>query len=50
MLKKCPECGSILYNLTMTHPWRLYCPHCREEVAPEDAQDYFVEVKRIKSI
>ncbi len=37
-MDRCPHCDHILYKLTMTHPWRLYCPKCRQEEAGYEEQ------------
>lgn len=35
-MKRCPKCDHILYHLTITHPWRLYCPKCKVEIEVKD--------------
>jgi len=30
-MKRCPKCAHILYRLSITHPWRFYCPQCQRE-------------------
>jgi len=51
-MRRCPVCNHILYRLTMTHPWRLFCPICKREVqeAKNGSQTKRMEVMMLDKI
>ena len=38
---RCPDCNNFTSGLTVTHPWRLYCPKCNQELQNPDRPEYY---------
>ena len=45
---RCPDCKEFAPGMTVTHPWRLYCRRCKQELQNPDHPEYYPKIiKRI---
>lgn len=40
-MHRCPDCGKYTTGMTVTHPWRLYCSECKQELQNPDHPEYY---------
>jgi ribosomal protein L37AE/L43A len=38
---RCPDCGEYTTRMTVTHPWRLYCKKCKQELQNPSHPKYY---------
>ncbi len=38
---RCPDCNELVTGMTVTHPWRLYCSKCKQELVNPDHPQYY---------
>lgn len=44
-LHRCPDCGEYTTGMTATHPWRLYCSKCHQELQNPDHPEYYPKIE-----
>jgi uncharacterized paraquat-inducible protein A len=40
-MHRCPDCKTLVSGMTLTHPWRLYCSKCKQELQNPDYPQYY---------
>lgn len=45
-MHRCPDCHEYTTRMTVTHPWRLYCSKCKQELQNPDHPEYYSKVLR----
>lgn len=40
-MNRCPDCHNLVSGMTVTHPWRLYCSKCKQELQNPDHPEYY---------
>ena len=44
-MHRCPDCEGLVTGMTTTHPWRLYCSKCRQELQNPDHPEYYPKIE-----